>query len=163
MKINAGLFLFSAFVLIPVAEIAAFIAIGGAIGIGFTLLGILATALIGSVTVRQQGLVLIGEIRSEMDANRLPSRQLAHGAMVLAAGLLLLTPGFVTDSLGFLLLFPPARSVLYAWLMTRLQVHLGIVANGDHTSPPPRRPTARPERDVFDLDPTDYRDETPNS
>lgn len=160
---NPGLVLFAAFVLVPLAEIATFIAIGGAIGLGFTLLAILATAVIGSLTVRQQGLVLIGEIRSEVNANRLPSRQLAHGAMILVAGLLLLTPGFVTDSIGFCLLFPPSRGVLYGWLITKIKVYVDPLAEQNGTTQTPNRPEATTEQGVYDLDPTDYRDETPKT
>lgn len=160
---NPGLVLFAAFVLVPLAEIATFIAIGGAIGLGFTLLAILATAVIGSLTVRQQGLVLIGEIRSEVNANRLPSRQLAHGAMILVAGVLLLTPGFVTDSIGFCLLFPPSRGVLYGWLITKIKVYVDPLAEQNGTTQTPNRPEATTEQGVYDLDPTDYRDETPKT
>jgi UPF0716 protein FxsA len=66
----------------------------------------LLTAVIGSILLRWQGVGLFNKINTEMRANRVPGRELVHGVMILVAGVLLLTPGFVTDSLGFLLVRP---------------------------------------------------------
>jgi UPF0716 protein FxsA len=91
---------------IPLAEIAAFVVIGGQIGVWATLGMVLLTAAIGSFLLRWQGVGLFNKINTEMRANRVPGRELVHGVMILVAGVLLLTPGFVTDSLGFLLFVP---------------------------------------------------------
>lgn len=107
---------------IPIVEIAAFIAIGGQIGIAATLLMILVTAIIGSILLRIQGLSLIREIQSEVDSGRVPGRALGNGAMILVAGILLLTPGFVTDSIGFLLFVPWIRSSIWGFLASRINV-----------------------------------------
>ena len=77
---------------VPIVEIAAFIAIGGKIGIFATLLMIFVTAVIGSILLRIQGLSLINQIQSEVAAGRVPGRALGDGAMILVAGILLLTP-----------------------------------------------------------------------
>lgn len=107
---------------IPIVEIAAFIAIGGQIGIGWTLLMILVTAIIGSFLLRIQGLSLINQVKTEMDAGRVPGKALGEGAMLLVAGILLLTPGFVTDAIGFLLFVPPVRSLIWAFAASRITV-----------------------------------------
>ena len=91
---------------IPVVEIAAFIAIGGQIGIAATLLMIVVTAVIGTFLLRIQGLGLVREIQTKMEKGELPGRALGDGAMIVVAGILLLTPGFVTDAIGFLCLIP---------------------------------------------------------
>ena len=107
---------------IPVVEIAAFIVIGNQIGIGPTLLMILITAIIGSFLLRHQGLGLVNTIRLKIDAGEVPGKALADGAMIVLAGIFLLTPGFVTDSLGFLLFVPPIRTALWNFLASRITV-----------------------------------------
>ena len=94
---------------VPIIEIALFILIGGEIGLGWTLLLILVTAIVGTVLLRSQGLATMERIRTETRAGRVPGRELAHGLMLLVAGILLLTPGFFTDTLGFLLFVPQLR------------------------------------------------------
>src|SRR5690606_20580036 len=88
---------------VPLAEIAAFVVIGGQIGVWATLGMVLLTAILGSFLLRWQGVELFNRINAELRANRVPGRELVHGVMILVAGVLLLTPGFVTDSFGFLL------------------------------------------------------------
>lgn len=107
---------------IPIVEIATFIAIGGQIGIGLTLLMILVTAIIGSILLRVQGLGLIREIQTKFADGQVPGRALGNGAMIVVAGLLLLTPGFVTDAIGFLLFVPPVRSAIFAFISSRVKV-----------------------------------------
>ena len=107
---------------IPIVEIATFIAIGGQIGIGLTLLMILVTAIIGTILLRVQGLGLIREIQTKFADGQVPGRALGDGAMIVVAGLLLLTPGFVTDAIGFLLFVPPVRSAIFAFVASRVKV-----------------------------------------
>ena len=117
-----SLFPFIPFLLliVPVLEIAVFIFVGGQIGVINTLLGIVLTAFIGTVLLRQQGFALIGQAQAQMERGNIPGKELAHGVMLLAAGLLLLTPGFVTDSIGFLLLVPPVRDTVFAFFKSRI-------------------------------------------
>ena len=105
---------------VPIIEIALFILIGQEIGLGWTLLGILLTAIGGTVLLRIQGFRLIERIRTEMRAGRVPGRELAHGFLLLVAGILLLTPGFFTDALGFLLFVPAVRDAIWGALKARL-------------------------------------------
>lgn len=105
---------------VPIIEIALFILIGQQIGLGWTLLGILVTAIGGTILLRIQGFRLLERIRTEMRAGRVPGRELAHGLLLLVAGILLLTPGFFTDALGFLLFVPGVRDAIWGGLKARL-------------------------------------------
>ena len=114
--------LFLVFLAVPLIEIACFVLIGQAIGLWPTLAGVLLTAVAGSLVLRIQGLALLAEIRSTIGQGRLPARALADAMMVGIAGILLLTPGYFTDLLGILLLIPPVRSLIYAFLKSRVRV-----------------------------------------
>jgi UPF0716 protein FxsA len=127
------------FIAVPLVEIALFIQIGGWIGLWPTLLIVVLTAIAGTFLVRQQGLRAISDLRGSFSALRDPTEPLAHGAMILIAGALLLTPGFFTDTVGFALLFPPVRSAVYRWLRSRVKVETFSYGEADE----PRR--GRPE------------------
>jgi UPF0716 protein FxsA len=116
------MWLFVPFVLVPLIEIGLFIQVGGWIGLWPTLAIVVVTAIVGTALVRQQGIRAINELRSSINALRDPTENLAHGAMILIAGALLLTPGFFTDAVGFLLLLPPVRSAAYRWIRARVKV-----------------------------------------
>ena len=140
-----GLLLFLIFLGVPLAEIAMFIVIGGEIGLGWTLALVVVTAVVGSALLRIQSFSVINRIRSEMDQGRVPGAAIGHGAMILVAGLLLLTPGFVTDTIGFLLFAPPVRNGIWHFIKKRIEV--SVVSQQEGT--PASRPTV-------DLDPADY-------
>jgi UPF0716 protein FxsA len=123
-------FLFFVFLGVPLIEIGLFIAVGSRIGIFPTLALCVGTALLGSVLVRQQGLSTLARLRAELDAGHMPATQLAEGAAILAGGLLLITPGFFTDTCGFLLLLPPTRRLIIAWLGRYLGDKIEIIHGG---------------------------------
>ncbi|MDG1336382.1 MAG: FxsA family protein [Tateyamaria sp.] len=116
------MWLFFAFVAVPLIEIALFIQIGGAIGLGMTLLVVVATAMIGTFLVRTQGIQALDQIKNSFTQVRDPSEALAHGAMILFAGALLLTPGFFTDAVGFAFLIPTIRMAVFNWARKRVSV-----------------------------------------
>ena len=91
---------------IPILEIAVFILVGNAIGLWPTLGLVILTAVIGSILLKQQGLWTLARSQAEIGAGRVPGRDLVSGVMIAMAGVLLLTPGLVTDALGFLLFVP---------------------------------------------------------
>ena len=93
-------------------EIALFIWIGGLIGIGWTLLAIVASAVIGVALIRHQGMQVLAEAQAAAQRNEPPLKPVFDGFCLLVAGLFLLTPGFFTDLLGFLLLVPPLRHAM---------------------------------------------------
>lgn len=110
------------FIAIPLIEIALFIEVGGMIGLGWTLAIVLGTAVLGSWLVRKQGAMAMNDLRRSFNALSDPTEPLAHGAMILFSGALLLTPGFFTDALGFALLLPPVRSWVFRKLAERVKV-----------------------------------------
>jgi UPF0716 protein FxsA len=101
--------LFVLFIGVPLLEIAAFIKIGEAIGVVPTLLGCVVTAVAGAILVRIQGFGVLRRAQAAMAQHQAPVDELAHGVMILVAGVLLMTPGYVTDTMGFLLLIAPVR------------------------------------------------------
>ena len=94
------------FILIPLLEIWLFILLGGFIGVYPTLFIILLTAVLGTFLVKTQGINVLKEIQNKLNELENPTEPIAHGAMILFAGALLLAPGFFTDTVGFLLLLP---------------------------------------------------------
>ena len=110
-----------AFIAVPVIEIGLFIQVGDIIGLWPTLLIVLLTAIAGTTLVRSQGTQVLSALQGSFQAMRDPTEPLAHGAMILFAGALLLTPGFFTDAFGFLLLFPPFRHLITTMIRSRLK------------------------------------------
>ena len=113
--------LFVAFLLVPVIEIALFIKVGGWIGFWPTLLIVIVMAVAGARLMRSQGLAVLGQLRGSLQDLRDPTAPLAHGALILFAGVLMLTPGFFTDVIGLLLMIPWVRQALIAYLSTRVR------------------------------------------
>ena len=116
------MYLFLAFVLVPIIEIALFIQVGGAIGLWPTLAIVVLTAFLGTVLVRSQGRLALSQLGRSFEELDDPTLPLAHGAMILIAGALLLTPGFFTDAVGFSLLMPPVRVAVFRYLSKRITV-----------------------------------------
>lgn len=116
------MWLFLAFLAVPLIEIGLFIQVGGAIGLWPTLGVVVLTAIVGTWLVRNQGALALGNLRNSFSQLDDPTEPLAHGAMILVAGVLLLTPGFFTDALGFALLMPPIRRAAFNYLKKRVHV-----------------------------------------
>lgn len=143
------MWLFAIFVGIPIVEIALFISIGGALGLWPTLGTVILTAAAGTWLVRAQGLATLQGLRLSFAELRDPSEPLAHGAMVLVAGALLLTPGFLTDAIGFALLVPPVRATVVKIIGSHIRIGLGHRADG---SPGARRYRGNSDADIIDAD-----------
>ncbi|WP_319825186.1 FxsA family protein [Thalassovita sp.] len=116
------MWLLFAFVAVPIVEIALFIQVGGAIGTWPTLGIVVLTAILGTWLVRAQGRMAIGNLQRSFSELNDPTEPLAHGAMVLISGVLLLTPGFFTDAVGFALLVPAVRTAVSQYLRKRIRV-----------------------------------------
>lgn len=116
------MWLFALFLLVPLIEIALFITIGGWLTLWPTLGLVLLTGIIGTALMRWQGLKVLSELQGDLGQLKNPLSPLAHGALILVAGLLLLTPGFFTDSIGFLLMVPKLREAVIAFVGARITV-----------------------------------------
>ncbi|MEW5800862.1 MAG: FxsA family protein [bacterium] len=109
------------FIGIPLLELALLIKVGALIGTLNTILLILITGVVGAALAQQQGLGVITRIREELIQGRVPSDELLNGICVLIGGFLLLTPGLLTDAMGFALLIPPVRELIKKYLRYRFK------------------------------------------
>lgn len=116
------------FILIPIIEIGLFIQVGGLIGLWPTLATVVLTAIIGTSMLRKQGISTLTRLQANLNTGQNPVDPIAHGALILVSGVLLLTPGFFTDAVGFSLLIPPIRSALIKWGATKV-LNGGFVAS----------------------------------
>jgi UPF0716 protein FxsA len=103
--------LFTLFVVVPLVEIYVLVQVGQVIGAGWTILLLLADAILGTWLIRREGRRTWLALRDALDTGRMPATELADGALVLVGGTLLLTPGFLTDIVGFFLLLPFTRPI----------------------------------------------------
>lgn len=108
------------FLLVPVVEIYLLIQVGQVIGAGWTVLLVVLTAVIGVWLLRIQGLSTLTRAQRRLQENELPAREMLEGVALVIAGAFLLTPGFATDTLGFLLLLPPTRIWLVSLAASRM-------------------------------------------
>lgn len=114
--------LFLAFTLIPVAEIYLLIKVGGQIGALKTVLIVIATGLAGAYLARMQGLQTMLRVRLSMQQGQLPAEELLDAVLIFVAGVVLLTPGFITDAVGLLLLIPETRFYVKRYIRRRLEL-----------------------------------------
>lgn len=142
-------FIALALLALPVAEIAMFIVVGSHIGVLATIGLIFASTAAGILLLRVQGLGNLERLRGAMQRNEAPTAEVADGAMILLAGLLLITPGFITGALGLLLFVPPVRRL--AWKLAGAR--MAVVVTTRRSSGSPSGPT------VVDLDPDEYTHE----
>ena len=108
--------LFLLFTLIPVIELSLLIEIGSYIGILNTVIIVILTALVGAYMVRMEGMGVMYRIQKNMQEGQFPAEEMISGAMILVAGALLLTPGFFTDIIGFLMVIPLSRNYISAMI-----------------------------------------------
>jgi len=153
------MWLLIAFLAVPLIEIALFIQVGGIIGLWWTLATVIFTAVLGTWLLRQQGVAALNNLRNTFGELRDPTEPLAHGAMILFAGALLLTPGFFTDACGFLLLIPAVRAIVFQKMRSRMTIQTFSMGSRGPAQPsdptiidgefeevdPSKRPTHSPE------------------
>ena len=125
-----GKLLFLAFLLIPLVEIWVLIQVGSVIGAWYTVALVVLTAVIGAALIRAQGLATLARVRAALDRGEVPALEMFEGVCLLVAGAFLLTPGFVTDSFGFLLLVPGLRRSLARALVSKGVVRVAGVGPG---------------------------------
>jgi UPF0716 protein FxsA len=114
------------FIVLPLAELALLLWLARLTSIGFTLALVIVTGAAGALLARSQGWRTLRRIRSELAAGRLPTESLVDALLIFVAGVLLLTPGVLTDAFGLLLLIPPCRRHyrrrLIHWLQSRFRL-----------------------------------------
>ena len=125
------MWLFALFIAVPLVEIGLFIQVGGAIGLWPTLLVVVLTAVIGTQLMRAQGAHAMAQLRNSFGQMQDPTEPLAHGAMILFSGALLLTPGFFTDAVGFALLIPKLREAVFTFARKRIKVSTFTYGSAD--------------------------------
>ena len=113
--------LFLLFTVVPAIELYLIIKVGQSIGAANTIWLIVGTGILGAYYARQQGFRVVSNIQWKMQQGQAPGEDLINGAMLLVGGALLITPGFVTDFLGFSLIFPPTREAIKVAVKRRLE------------------------------------------
>ena len=119
--------LFILFVAVSLTEIALFVFVGDAFGVWPTLGMVLATAAIGSYLMGGQGTAVARRAMAVVRAGQFPGAEMAHGAMILVGGALLLTPGFLTDGVGLALMIPAVRERVRRYGMARVRRRVDII------------------------------------
>jgi UPF0716 protein FxsA len=109
------------FVVVPIAELYVIIRVGASIGFLNTLAVIIAVGFIGSWLVKREGMRTWARFNQTVASGQIPAKEMIDGVLILGAGALLLTPGFLSDVLGIVMLFPPTRAVLRAYVSKRVQ------------------------------------------
>lgn len=121
--------LFMFFIVVPVIEITILIKVGGLLGVLNTILLLIGISVVGAWLTRLQGFLILSRLKESLSRGVLPSQELLDGAMILAAGVLLIVPGFFTDILGLILLLPPTRALIRYILKRSFKVNSGQVTH----------------------------------
>ena len=109
------------FIVIPLIEVMLFITIGKYIGLWNTIIIIIITGIIGAILVKSQGITILNKALEEIKSNKIPIFSIFEGIAILIAGAFLLTPGFLTDTLGCILLIPKTRNLIISYIATHLK------------------------------------------
>lgn len=138
------------FVLLPLVELAILVEVGRHIGTLSTVTLVILTGVLGAWLARREGLGVLGQIRSDLEAGRVPGPAIVDGVIILIAGMVLITPGLLTDIVGFLCLIPATRRMIraQAWRAITRAVEQGRADVHVTYGPPPSR-----DPDVIDHDP----------
>ncbi len=122
--------LFLIFLVVPLVEIFFLIKIGSIVGAGMTIFLVVFTAMLGAFLVRAQGFSTLSRVQMQLAQGQLPAMEMFEGLFLFVAGALLLTPGFFTDTIGFIFLTPPLRRLIINSMMNR-----GLIRNIAGASP----------------------------
>jgi len=141
------------FVLVPIAELAIIVQVGQSIGVWWTIAILIADSLLGSALMRSQGRSTWRRFNEAMQTGRAPAAEVLDGGLVIFGGACLLTPGFITDLFGLLLLLPPTRAVVRRLLVRRFALKMVRSAAAGAFSP--AGPGPQPgQRQAFDVEGT---------
>ncbi len=159
--------LFLLFAVLPILEIALLVNIGGAIGGWNTIAIVIFTAFLGAYLVKREGTSTLQTAQSKMQRNELPGSELVQGLMLVVAGVLLVTPGFITDVFGFLLVLPGSRHAIAAQVSKHMKMRVVTSQTGFQQQQSPFQHQSNPfenasHGDVIDGEYTDTTKNDPN-
>lgn len=123
------------FIAIPIIEIYLLLQVGGLIGALPTIALVIFTAVVGVNLLRAQGFQTMAKFQQEVSGGQLPAVTMMEGAALLFGGALLLTPGFMTDTIGFLCLIPFTRRTIIYWLLKKIPMQAGFSMHGGQQQP----------------------------
>jgi len=109
------------FTLVPLIELAILIKIGQYMGVAYTIGIVLLTGVAGAYLAKMQGLVTLQKIQEDINQGMMPADKLFDGVLILCSGILLLTPGLLTDIIGFMGLIPLTRNLLKRWVKAKVE------------------------------------------
>jgi UPF0716 protein FxsA len=136
------------FLVVPIAELYVIVQVAGSIGVPETILLLIAISLLGAWLARIAGVSVLYRLQRTVREGRVPSIEIVDGALVLLAGALMITPGFLSDLLAIFLLLPPTRAMVRGVVLRRIRARGGLFSM---VSPPPTG-SARPTDDIWDAD-----------
>src|SRR5919198_621124 len=123
------------FILLPLAELYVILRVGDAIGVPWTILLLAADSVLGSMLLRSQGRAVWRRFNEALATGRMPHREVQDGVLVIFGGAFLITPGFITDVVGLLMLLPPTRAVIRRLAMRSLRRRVGLRATAHRPRP----------------------------
>jgi len=135
------------FILVPLAELYLFLTLGEELGVKNTIAIIIITAILGAALTKSQGRRALQKFQQATAEGRMPAKEALEGLMILLAGAVLITPGFLTDTVGFLLLVQPVRTSVAGFLGKRLKGKIQIITPG---MPPQDPEEERPKSKLDD-------------
>lgn len=118
------------FILVPFIEVSLLIKLGSLIGFWPTLLIQVVTGILGAALARLQGLLVWGKIQAELQVGRIPAEDMLDGVLIFASGIVLMTPGLLTDLVGFALLLPITRNIFKRWLRKQFDARINPGGSG---------------------------------
>jgi UPF0716 protein FxsA len=137
------------FLVAPLVELAVIVQVAGAVGVLNTIGLLIAVSLVGAWLAKREGLITLRRIQLALGRGEIPSREVADGALILMAGALMIAPGFISDVVALLLLFPPTRAVIRPVVVRSLAKRGRARVTVMGTRGPPRGPGAD---DVWDVE-----------
>ena len=129
-------FLVLLFILVPTLELILLIKLGSVIGVLPTVAIVFFTAVLGASLLRREGFSTLMKARQRLDSGQVPANELVEGALLVMSGAFLLTPGFITDTVGFACLVPSLRRQMAAAILKRVTLQMGSVAMTTSASGP---------------------------
>lgn len=115
------------FIVVPIVELYVIVQVAGGIGVLETIGLLIVVSVVGAWLVRREGMGVLRKVQTQLAAGEMPTKQIVDGGLIMFAGALMLTPGFVTDAVGVLLLIPPTRIAVRTVLMRRFRGRIQTV------------------------------------